>query len=89
MNYAIELGRMAEKAIRRGLINDDELRAIIGDFLDKFEGVDVNIEFKKLAGKWAGFYRIRKRDLRIIARVDFDGRRVFVDRIDDRKDVYK
>ena len=89
MNYSIELGRMAENAIKNGLMNDDELLAVINDFLDKFEGVDVNIDFKKLSGKWEGFYSIRKGRLRIIASVNFDGHSVFVDRIDHRKDVYR
>jgi len=89
LSYSIELGRHADKAIKRGTIGDEELLAIINDFLDKFKGIDVSIEFKKLKGRWAGFYSIKAGNLRIIARVDFDERRVFIDRIDPRGDVYK
>ncbi len=61
MSYSIELGRMAEKSIKRGLIDDDELYDIIDDFLDSFEGADVNIHFKKLAGKFFALLSYKER----------------------------
>jgi mRNA interferase RelE/StbE len=44
---------------------------------------------KKLEGKWAGYYRLRKRKIRIIFYVDKTERALYVDGIDFRGNVYK
>ncbi|MBI4378409.1 MAG: hypothetical protein HY578_04865 [Nitrospinae bacterium] len=48
-----------------------------------------NIDVKKLKGKWEGYHRICSRKIRIILKVNFEERRIYVDTIDYRGDVYK
>jgi mRNA-degrading endonuclease RelE of RelBE toxin-antitoxin system len=48
----------------------------------------LNIDIKKLKGKWAGFHRIRIGKLRIIAEFNFDELSVFIERIDYRERIY-
>ena len=55
----------------------------------KFGGEDININIKRLSGKWQGFYRIRSGKTRIIVEFKFDGRRAYVEVIDWRGSVYK
>ena len=54
-----------------------------------FQGIDTNIDIKKLKGQWKGFYRIRKGKIRIIAGFNFEYKAVFIERIDHRGNVYK
>jgi len=57
--------------------------------LRKFKREEVNIDIKKLRGKWKGFYRIRDGKLRIIAEFQFEEFRIYVDQVDWRGQVYK
>jgi len=42
-----------------------------------------------MKGEWKDFFRIRVGKIRIIFKIDFENKRIFVDRIDFRGDVYK
>ncbi len=42
-----------------------------------------------MKGKWKGYYRIRIGKVRIILKVDFKEKRIFIDRMDYRGRVYK
>ncbi len=55
----------------------------------KFSGEDININIKRLSGKWQGFYRIRSGKVRIIADFKFDSWQAYVEVIDWRGSVYK
>lgn len=46
------------------------------------------MDLKKLKGKWDGFLRIRKGNIRIILKVFKKEKRVFVERVDFRGNVY-
>lgn len=55
----------------------------------KFRGENVNVDIKKLSGKWEGFYRIRIGKLRIIAEFQFGRCHIYIEEIDWRGNVYK
>ncbi len=89
MSWTVGFSLRAEKFLNKNHISDDEVIALIKEALFKFRGEDVNISIKKLKGKWAGFHRIRKGNMRIVASFDFDNHSVFVDVIDWRGGAYK
>lgn len=55
----------------------------------KVKGENINIDLKKLAGNWIGYYRLRKGKLRIIFEVKKAEKTLFVEEVDFRGDVYK
>jgi mRNA-degrading endonuclease RelE of RelBE toxin-antitoxin system len=63
MTWRIDYSKDAHKFIRK-----NKLEADVSDELKKFllrlKGVDVNMDLKKLAGDWDGYYRLRKGDIR-------------------------
>ncbi|OGQ22206.1 MAG: hypothetical protein A3C46_00575 [Deltaproteobacteria bacterium RIFCSPHIGHO2_02_FULL_44_16] len=89
MNWIFELTREVEKFLEHNRVSREEVFQLIRSVLAKFRGEDVNIDVKKLKGKWLGFHRIRRGDLRVIASFDFDKSRVYVEVIDWRGSVYK
>ncbi|MBI2121609.1 MAG: hypothetical protein HYT98_00650 [Candidatus Sungbacteria bacterium] len=89
MNWIIELTREAERFLVYNRVSREEVFQLIRSALTKFRGEDVNIDVKKLKGKWLGFHRIRRGDLRVIASFDFDKSRVHIEVIDWRGSAYK
>ncbi|MCR4292308.1 MAG: hypothetical protein NUV76_05470 [Candidatus Kuenenia sp.] len=87
--WRIELSKQADKFIQRENINDAEVLSLIQKFINYFSGSDENINVKRLKGKWQGYYRIRFGRVRLILKVEFREKVIFVDRIDYRGDVYK
>jgi len=65
------------------------VREQIKGFLKKMRGERVNIDVKKLKGKWKGYLRIRKGKLRVIFAVDFEDKALYVERVDFRGKAYK
>jgi mRNA-degrading endonuclease RelE of RelBE toxin-antitoxin system len=70
MKWAIEYSRDADRFMQAEAIQDD-CKKLIEGFLRKLQGGSVNIDVKKLKGQWKGYFRIRKRRLRIIFSIDF------------------
>lgn len=87
--WKIEIGKQTDKFLKQENIDDNELLLVIKKFVNYLKGEDENINVKKLKGKWLGYYRIRLGRLRIIVKVDFKGKVIFIDRMDYRGDVYK
>lgn len=87
--WKIKISNQTDKFIKRENIDDNELLSLIQKFINYLKGEDENINIKKLKGKWLGFYRIRFGRVRIILKVDFKYKVVFIDRMDYRGDVYK
>ena len=87
--WKIEISNQTDKFIKRENIDDNELLSLIQKFINYLKGEDENINIKKLKGKWLGFHRIRFGRMRIIVKVDFKYKVVFIDRMDYRGDVYK
>ena len=76
-------------ALSSGSINIENLSSLLDKFISYIEGDDVNIDAKKLAGVWRGYYRLRSGNLRVVFKVDFDKQYFYVKRIAQRGDVYK
>ena len=87
--WKIEISNQTDKFIKRENIDDNELLSLIQKFINYLKGEDENINIKKLKGKWLGFYRIRFGRVRIILKVNFKCKVIFIDRMDYRGDVYK
>jgi len=88
MEWRIRYSSDSEKFISLNEISRDVVRNLIVRALLRFKGERVNIDIKKLKGKWGGFYRIRKGNLRIIVSIDFKNRVIFVYSIDFRGNIY-
>ncbi len=88
MKYKISLDRSVSKAIDKNLFSEEKLIRIIHTLLDWIEGNDVNLDIKKLKGKWQGFYRIRSGNNRLIIKVDFDHHTIHIERVGSRKRIY-
>ena len=89
MNWLIGFSRNADKFLQKNNLEKEEVFGFINLAVRKFRGEVINTDIKKLKGKWFGFYRIRKGDLRVIAFFDFDREQVLVEVIDWRGSVYK
>ena len=93
MEWRIKYSSDSEKFISLNEISRNDVRNLIVRALLKFKGERVNIDIKKLRGKWEGFYRIRKYrirkgNLRIIVSIDFKNRNILVYSIDFRGSIY-
>lgn len=88
MNWELRVSREAEKFVAKNRLEPKEIRELIAKAVRYFHGEDINVDMKKLKGKWAGFYRIRSGRMRIIAEFDFHDMTVFVEEIDWRGNVY-
>ena len=62
MKWNIEYSRHADKFIKREDIRI-EVRELIERFLKKMRGESINVDVKKLKGKWKGYFRIKKTTL--------------------------
>ncbi|MFH0859407.1 MAG: hypothetical protein V1868_02225 [Patescibacteria group bacterium] len=89
MKWRIEASRDAEKFLHKNQLTKNEAFKIIERAISYFQGKNINIDIKKLTGKWAGFYRIRRGKIRIIAEFNFENSFVFIEEIDWRGNVYK
>ena len=85
----IELSKQADKFIEREGITDDETFSMIQKFINYAKGLDENIDVKKMKGKWKGYHRIRIGKIRMLLRMNFKERTIFIDRVDYRGSVYK
>jgi mRNA interferase RelE/StbE len=88
MKWSVEYSRNADRFIQAEGIQD-EVRKQIESFLRKLQGESINVDVKKLKGKWKDYFRIRKGKLRIIFSIDITSRSLYVERIDFRGDAYK
>jgi mRNA interferase RelE/StbE len=85
----IELSKQADRFIEREGITDDEIFSMIQKFINYSKGLDVNIDVKRMKGKWKGYHRIRIGKIRVLLRMNFEEKRIFIDRIDFRGSVYR
>jgi len=75
--------------MRNKKIKDNEILSFMNKFINYSKGSDENIDVKRIKGKWKGYYRIRIGKVRIMLKVDFKEKIIFVDRMDYRGRVYK
>lgn len=89
MNWRIDFSKEALKFINYNKINEEEIIAFLIKSIQKLKGENISIDLKKMKGNWKGFYRIRIGKIRIIFMINFDIKRMYLDRIDFRGNVYK
>jgi mRNA-degrading endonuclease RelE of RelBE toxin-antitoxin system len=85
----IDLSKQADKFTKREGISDDEILSMIEKFIDYSKGLDINIDIKRMKGKWKGYHRIRIGNIRMLLRMNRKEKTIFIDRIDYRGSVYK
>jgi len=85
----IELSKQADRFAEREGITDDEIVSMIQKFINYSKGLDINIDVKRMKGKWKGYHRIRIGKIRMLLRMNIKERTIFIDRIDYRGSVYR
>ena len=88
MSWAIEYSNDADKFRDKNLHLKSDISNEIKKLVLRFSGNPVNLDFKKLHGKWEGYHRIRKGQLRIIVEIFRNEQIIYVKRIDFRGSVY-
>ncbi|NLI56855.1 type II toxin-antitoxin system RelE/ParE family toxin [bacterium] len=89
MEWLIKYSKESEKFINNENINRSIIKNLIIKTLLRLKGEKINLDLKKLKGKWEGFYRIRMGEIRVIVTIDFKNKIIFVYSIDFRGSVYK
>ena len=89
MSWRIETSKNAEKFLEKNELTIEEMKDLVIKTVRHFQGKDINVDIKKLKGKWKGFYRVRIGRIRIIAEFDFENSVVFIEEIDWRGNAYK
>jgi len=89
MSWRIEISKSAEKFLAKNRLGTEEVHEILQKAIFYFRGENINIDIRKLKGKWAGFYRIRRGRIRIIAEFNSENSVIFIEEIDWRGNVYK
>lgn len=89
MSWAVSFSKEAEKFLSRNHSKKEEIFEVVAKSVKKLQGENVNIDIKKLKGKWQGFYRSRVGKIRVIIEFNFDDSAAFVENIDFRGNVYK
>jgi len=87
--WKINLSKQTDRFMRNKKIKDNEILSFMNKFINYSKGSDENIDVKRIKGKWKGYYRIRIGKVRIMLKVDFKEKIIFVDRMDYRGRVYK
>jgi len=88
MTWGIDYSKDAYKFIQKNELEDD-VSGELKKFLLRLKGIGVNIDLKKLVGDWAGYYRLRKGDIRIIFAINKQEKALYVEKVDLRGKVYK
>ena len=89
MEWLIKYSKESEKFINNENINRSIIKNLIIKTLLRLKGEKINLDLKKLKGKWEGFYRIRMGEIRVIITIDFKNKIIFVYSVDFRGSVYK
>ena len=89
MSWCIDFSANSLKFLKQNNLDEGLVLEKLRLAFRKFKGEDVNIDVRKLDGKWDGFYRIRSGKIRIIAEFQFEKSYVCVEEIDWRGNVYK
>lgn len=89
MSWRVDFSASSLKFLKQNDLEEYFIFDKIKLALRKFKGENVNIDIKKLAGEWEGFYRVRAGRLRIIVEFQFEQNRAYIEEIDWRGNVYK
>ena len=88
MKWRIDYSRDVQRFINEHNIHK-EVKDEITKFLMKMKGENINVDIKKLYGKWQGYYRLRRGKIRIIFEVNKSEKVLYIEKVDFRGDVYK
>lgn len=88
MKWQIDYSKQAMKFVRKHELLSI-IRKEIRNFLLRISGQAIAVDVKRLKGKWEGFLRIRKGEIRIIFSMDKSEKSIYIERIDLRGNVYK
>lgn len=83
-DWRIDFSARAKSFLEKNHISEDSVIALIKKAVLRLIGKDVNIDLKKLAGKWGNFYRIRSGRMRVTASYNFHIQTAYVDTIEWR-----
>ncbi|MEK7203220.1 MAG: type II toxin-antitoxin system RelE/ParE family toxin [Patescibacteria group bacterium] len=89
MTWKINLSKESDKFLAKNKTSKEDIFEIVGKVIKKLQGEDINVDVKKLKGKWLGFYRCRVGGVRIVFEINFDAFSVFIEVIDFRGGAYK
>ncbi|HRX17087.1 MAG TPA: type II toxin-antitoxin system RelE/ParE family toxin [Spirochaetota bacterium] len=88
MSWSIEYHKEADKFLSKNQNISAPLKETLKEFIRFLQGETASINLKKLSGKWEGYHRIRKGDVRIIFDFDHNEQSIYVRKIDFRGKVY-
>ena len=88
MNWQIDFSKESLKFMKNNNIDETNIISCVIKTIRRLKGESVNIDIKKMKGEWKDFYRIRLGKTRVLASLDFDNKKVYIDRIDFRGNVY-
>ncbi len=88
MEWEIVLSRQAEKFLSKNRLPDLFVATLIAKAMQKLSGESVAADVKRLSGNWAGHYRVRHGKIRAIFSFRAEERRIFVEAVDYRGNVY-
>ena len=89
MSWRIDFSTASLRFLKKNNLEEYFIIDKIQLALRKFKGESININVKKLNGKWEGFYRIRSNRLRIIIEFKFEQNQAYIEEIDWRGNIYK
>lgn len=89
MEWAISLSRQAEKFLAQNHLADTFVTKQISKAVRKFSGETVALDLRGMTGTWSRHFRIRSGKIRIIFSIDFYEKKVLVEVVDFRGNVYK
>jgi mRNA-degrading endonuclease RelE of RelBE toxin-antitoxin system len=87
--WQIKISKQANSFAEQERISDDRVLALVKKVINHIHGETENLDIKKMKGTWKGYHRVRIGKIRMIMKIDFNKRVIFVDRIDFRGNVYK
>lgn len=87
--WRIPLSRQAKKFLDKQQLEENLITENILLGVKKLTGEDINIDMKKLSGKWEGYHRIRQGKIRIIVKFEFDANTAEIEIIDWRTSAYR
>ena len=89
MTWQIDFSRESLRFMKSNNLGEEAVISCLEKAMRKLKGEKINVDIKKMKGSWLGFHRIRIAQIRILAQFDFEQKRIYIDRIDFRGDVYK
>jgi mRNA interferase RelE/StbE len=87
MKWTIDYSGRAGKFIKKHGLGET-IRSLLKDLILRIHGKPIKLDLKKLKGQWTGYLRIRSGDIRIILKVYKKEKRLYVDKVDVRGNVY-